>query len=419
MADSDTPVLDPVAPPGPQPVDTSRGNKFREALAKFKVEEKPPVAETPPPPVEPPPPDKPPVETPPTDKKEEEPKPAAETPPPETPKSALEAAIGKDAEPEPPKDDLSEFEKIESPDKENWKRARETMKRQSEEIKNLKTAPKVVDTNVETIQKERDELKERVEKLNTNLKAINAEYSEEYQGLVASRDKVLGKISSRMKYAGEAGKEKADDLVTALNLPEGSMKNRAVKEAIADLEPDDKIAVRALIERLDEADENIAEFRKDLPGQWDKIVAQRDGETREQADKQAKQLEDEFHKVVSDLPKDIVRMRLIPDDVNGAKEWNEPIKEAIEGALVALKPNGTDFRQTISIAVKGKLFDKVWSDYVAQNKELREARARLAEFDGGTPDFKGQKPPPNQVRKTPAQKYHEALAARQGAAVAP
>ena len=60
-------------------------------------------------------------------------------------------------------------------------------------------------------------------------------------------------------------------------------------------------------------------------------------------------------------------------------------------------------------------------DYVAQNKELREANARLKEFDSGSPDFKGGKAPAGKAGegKTPAEKYRAALAAGQSAGIAP
>jgi len=67
------------------------------------------------------------------------------------------------------------------------------------------------------------------------------------------------------------------------------------------------------------------------------------------------------------------------------------------------------------------LFDALWTEHVAQNKELQEARARLKEFDSGGPDFKGAKAPAGKAGegKTPSEKYHAALAAGQSAGVAP
>lgn len=424
MADN-TPTVE--APPDPtkppvfpkqQSVDPTFGNKFREALSKLTVPEegKPPAAEPQKPPsAEPPPPleetTKPPGETTAPEKVE---KPEIEAPPAK-PSSALEAALGEEKAPEP-KDELAEFEKIETPKGSDWEKARAVMKRQSEELKTLKSAPPKVDVNVEAITKENEELKGRVEKLNTNLKAINAEYSEDYQKLQTDREKAVNKVASRMKYSGS---EKVDDLVTALNMPDGRLKNSAVKEAIADLDADDKIAVRALIERVDEADEKIADFRKDLPGQWDKLQAQRENETRQRQEQQDKQLESEFQKVLGDLPKEIIRLRSVPDDVTGAKEWNEPIRAAIDNAFTALKPNGTDFKQTVSIAVKGNLFDAVWNDYKSTMQELREARARIKEFEQSGPDFRGQVRGGKEAELSPTQKYHQALAARQGSAAAP
>lgn len=421
----DTP--DPTRPPQvpkPQSIDPARGNKYREALAaRQKSAPGPnPTAESPP--AEPPGPvpaegKSPPPETAPAKE------PEAQTPAPEKPSakpsSALDVALGETqstaAPAEPLKDELSEFEKIEAPKGDDWKRARELIKRQRDEISSIRNAPPKVDENFEAIRKENENLKGRLENLNTNLKAINAEYSEEFQSLVANRDKALGKIQSKMKYVGS---EKSEDLVAALNMPDGRLKTVAVKEALSELDADDKIAVRTLIERLDEADEKIIDFRKDLPAQWDRLQAERGTQEREQFEQQMKGLETEFHKVVNDLPRDIVRMRSVPEDVSGAKEWNEPIRAAIDSALTAIKPNGgVDFQQTVRLAIKGGLYDRLWEDYVSQNKELREARQRLQEYDQATPDFKGQKKPSQEPAETPGQKYRRALAARQGVGPGP
>lgn len=372
-----------LAPPAPIPaapknLETKVGDKFGDILERVQKG----VAEAPP---------------------KEEPKqvepvkePAKETAPPEDKKepekpSALEAALGEPKPDEAKPDELEEFDKIETPKSEHWKRAREVMKRQKDEISKLQSTPPTTDASVEAITKERDELRSRVEKLNTNLKAINAEYSEDFQALLSDREKALTKVANKMKYSGAS--EKVDDLVSALNMPEGKHKTMAVKEALAELDADDRISVRTLIERVDEVDDKITEFRKDLPGQWDKLQSQRERESMEHSEQSIKLLESEFHKVIDDLPKEIIRLRQVGEDVTGAKEWNEPIQKAVEGALSALKPNGADFKSTVTIAVKGGLFDHLWSDFVAQNKELKEARMRLKEFDSGAPDFKGGKKP--------------------------
>lgn len=331
-------------------------------------------------------------------------------PPSSQPSSALEAAIGPE-EVQPPKEEL-DFEKVEKPTQDNWHQARTRIKELNKEVEKLKSAPPTQPDNsaIEALAQERDEYKQRLADQESRLKAINAEYSEEYQGLQKDREKALNKIASRMKYIGAS--EKAQDLVEALNLPDSRFKTQQVKEALSELETDDKAAIRVLIEGLDGVDEKISDFRKDLPGQWDKIQSQHSARVAEEQAEGLKAIDREFGKVVEHLPKEIIRLRQVPEDTPGAAEWNKPIQEAIGRALNALKPNGTDFQQTVQIAVKGELFDSLWNDHLAQHKELQAARARLKELDGASPDFKGGVKPSTQPKKTPSQKFHEAMAAQ-------
>lgn len=401
-----------VAEPPPKPAETkppafkppTAGEKFREAFSKLESS-----SESPPPKVEPAP----------KEGKisgEEDSTIQPPTPPaPTKPSSALEAAIGTEkieTEGKPTADD-SEFDKVETPTKDNWHQARTRIKELNKQVETLSAqGPKQDTAALEAVAAERDEYKQRLADQETRLKAINAEYSDEFQGLKKERDKAISKIASRMKYIGAS--EKAQDLIDALNLPDSRFKTAQIKEALSELEADDKSAIRVLIEGLDTVDEKITDFRKDLPAQWEKIQTERDRKIADIETENLKALDREFGKVINDLPKTLVRLRQVPEDVPGAEGWNKSIQEAIGRALSALKPNGTDFKQTVQIAVKGELYDGLWADHIAQYKELQEARNRLKEFDAAGPDFKGTtKPKPGQEAKKPSQKFHEAMAAQQ------
>lgn len=356
----------------------------------------------------------------------EEPKKPAEAKEPdktvatEKPSSPLEAALGKDkpTKVEESADDLKEFDKVTSPNSENWKRLREAANRRQTriieldtEITSLKSAPKVDTKEVDALRQERDELNERVGKLNQNLKAINAEYSEDYQKLTKEREGVITKIGSRMKaYGGNS-----ETLIEALSLPEGKFKTQQIKEALAELDPDDKSRIHTLIESLDTTDEKILDFRKDLPAKWEEITKRREDQLREEQAENLKQLESQFGKIVDELPKSSVTLREIADDVPGAEEWNAEIKASKQDGLAALKPNGTDFNQTVEIAVKGRHYDKLEKRFLALHSDYIEAMKRLKEFDAARPDFTGGKKPSTEVKKKPSQRYDEALAAQQSA----
>lgn len=386
-------------PPKADAIVKSAGDKFREAFAKIDPPPEDPKQQTPVP-----------TEAPSSPAADAAPhaQPAAASP-----SSALEAAIGPTKDETNPELDETEFDKVETPTKDNWHQARTRIKELNTKVKELSAQPQTTpDTSaLEAITEERDGLKQRLADQENRLKSINAEYSEEYQSLQKDREKAVRKIATRMKYIGAS--EKASDLVDALNLPDSRFKTQQIKEALSELESDDKAAIRVLIEGLDTVDEKITDFKKDLPAQWERIQSDH---SRRQADEEAeglKAIDREFGKVIVELPKEIVRLRKVPDDTPGAADWNKPIDEAIRRANALLKPNGSDFPYTLKTAVKGELFDEVWKDYVAVWKENQELRKRGAELDAAGPDFKGGKKPTTEVKKTPSQKFHEALAAQQ------
>lgn len=398
-------------PLGPVPSKTNVGDKFRAELDKLT---KPPKTEEPTDAVQTPQesPSKP--AEPPTKEPETPSKPTDAV---KTPASPLDAIL--ETKPEKPAEEpdvLKEFDEKTA----NWQRAREVMKTQSGELKTLRekvqqleTTPKAQPNEVAELIKQRDELAQKFQQQEERLKAVNYRYSDEYQGMVAEREAVLAKISSRMKaYGGDSGA-----LLEALQLPQGKVRTSQIKEALAELDSDDKSRVHALIETLENHEEKLADVERDLPKKWDDLVAQREVQMAEQAQEAIKQLEVQFGKVIEAIPASTVTLREVPEDVPGAKEWNDEIKSAIDRGLSALKPDGADFNQSVEIAVKGARYDTLEKRYLALHKDYVEAKKRLAEFDQSGPDFKGTPKPAEKTDKKPGVKFREALAMAQGAGV--
>jgi formate dehydrogenase maturation protein FdhE len=315
------------------------------------------------------------------------------------------------------KRELEELDKVKNPTPDHWARARKARSFLAEEVETLKAAPKVEPVSLDPIIKERDELKSKVTDQEQRLKAINAEYSDEFQTLLKDKEKVLTKIGNKMKYAEPrrlddgtvvSASENAAALIDALNLPEGKFKTQQIKEALDGLEPDDKTAIRVLIEHLDEADEKITDFRKDLPAKWDALQAQREKQQLESEHENLKNLETQFGKVAEELPKEIPTVRKVPSDVEGAEEWNRGIDEDVAAGLAALKPNGADFKKTTEISILGHRYRRMEKLLIAKDQELTEANARLKKFDESSPDFRGGKKPPSGEK--PNKSYSQILA---------
>lgn len=395
-------------PLGPQSNKGEHASKFRKAFAELTKEdvtpkEEPKVVEAP----------------------KEEPKKAE--PPKEQPKETPPAAPPSDKKPESPleavlaKPTAKEPEKVEEPDvlKEfdektaNWQRAREVMKTQSdklktlqEKVKSLETAPKAEPSVIETLTKERDTAIQRLKDQDERIKGLNYIYSDEYQQLVSARETDVAKLSDRVSaYGGDA-----KSIVAALSLPEGKVRTERIDEALAEVGDKNRGRIDRLIERIEEHDEKIADAQKDSPKRWEQLQAQREAQVAEQSQAAIKQLETEYRKIADELPNEVVTMREVADDVPGGTDWNKDIRAADEIALRVLKPNGADFKESVTIAKQGAHYPFLMKRYLALHSDYTELKKSYNEAVGSGPDFKGGTKPSVASDKKPGLKYREALA---------
>ncbi len=109
------------------------------------------------------------------------------------------------------------------------------------------------------------------------------------------------------------------------------------------------------------------------------------------------------------LPDNVKTLREVPEDVPGGTEWNKEIKEARENALRILKPDGSDFKESAAIALKGARYDSLEKRYLELHSEYRELKKTMKEYDQSGPEFKGGPKPKSTVEKKPGIKYHEAF----------
>ncbi len=409
VTEAPPPVLPPEAAPmpektlGPQSTKSQFGDKFRAELAKLETVDAP-VKETPPP-------DDTPDQPPSKPEAEPEAKPTEEPKTEVKPESPLDVLTDKEPKEEKPAVDpdsvVADLEKIEVPKSEHWKRARETMKAQAEELKALKTAPKPEVAEDLVWQKKAEEYKAALDERENTIKSLNAEYSQDYQKLVGKYQGTAEKIKTRMNSFGADG----DSLLAALALPFSKVRTDQIDAVLAELPAGKQGRIESLIEELENHGEAIGEFRKDLPKKYEEMAAaQQEQAVKEQA-KAIKQLESEFLKVTEALPSKIVTMREVPDDVPGGTEWNKEIKEAREIALRVLKPDGSNFEESTQIALQGARYPTLEKRYLALHKDYSELKKRMAEYDSSGPDFKGGTKPATATKKTAPQKFREAMAA--------
>lgn len=377
------------------------GERWKTEFAKLQKEE----AEVPKPPTEKPePPKEEPKAEPKTEEKPAEPefKPAAEQP-----KSPLDV-ITSDKKTEEEPDVLKDLDGVTKPGSEHWSKLKSIAKAQSEraksleqELSKLKEAPKAQPDEILAITKERDALKEKYEKQEESLKALNYQYSETFQNMVADRDAHVNKIQARVERLGGD----TEKFMAALAMPDGRAKNAQIKEALAEVDSEDRTRIHTLLETLDEKNEKLALEAKNSSSKWDELQTKRSAELAEEQAKGLKSIETTFSQIASALPETVVTMREVPGD----DEWNAEIKAAMETAMRVLTPGGSDQKESMEIAIKGGRYDSLEKRLLSVHKELVEARKRLSEYDSGGPEFKGGPKPKVEAKMSPSQKYHKAL----------
>lgn len=311
--------------------------------------------------------------------------------------------------------DLPAFDAKAENQRKNWDIARRRIVEKDTEVqrlsKEIEAARNGGATSAE-LQAARQELeaaKQRIAEQEQSIKAVGAEYSQEYQDLVKGHRNAQDKVVKR--FEAFAGKGTGDALADALAMPQGRMRTDAIKAALtADgIDNDDRVELRALITRADEVREQIDDFRKDLPGKFEEISAKRAEAERLNAEKSLKQIDADFGKVVQTLPDSNVFLRFIPDNAPDAATWNGAIRKAHETALQHLKP-GQTFDSSAALLVKGADYDRVMTYALEMRKRALDAEARNQETDSAAPDFKGGTKRAPEQPKTGPEKYHEYMA---------
>jgi hypothetical protein len=325
------------------------------------------------------------------------------------PESPLDVVLEKGTK-EPEKveepDVLKQFEDINVPKSEHWKRARGVMADQSAKIREYEAKLKAVDTAPKSDPATATRLQELEAALadrETRLKAAGAEYSPDYQALVGKYQAAAEKIKTRMDSFGGDG----NSLLTALSLPYSKARTDQIDAALSELDGGKQSRIQTLIEQLEGHGEEIAEFRKDLPARYEEMTAKQEQVALEQYQKAIKETETSYLKSVESLSDKYVTLREVGDDVPGGMEWNKDIKDSVSDGLNVMLPDKVTREEANETAILGKHYAKLEKRFLDVYKENKELKKSLREYDSSGPDFKGGSKPTKTSDRKPAQKFHD------------
>lgn len=331
---------------------------------------------------------------------------------PTAPASALEAALETrpaEAKPEVQADPLAEFDEK----KPNWARAREVMKKQSEEAKALRDQLATAAKPDPEASKETESLKAelaRIAKENAEYKdamvALNIELEPTFRReFIDGRKELVGKAAAKLNAYGG----KASDIEDALTLPEGRRRDEAIKEAMGDLDDVARNKILVIVTQIEDLDERRASVQKDPQQTWEQLEQKRAEEGRKAQEQHEAQKQEVFESTKKLLP---AILRHVDPSLPDAEKWNSGITAAYERAQQMISP-GADMKEVFVTAFKGSDYDRVTGLLTESRTELKTARAQLSEYEASEPDVKGRGKPKgvDPIDRDPGEVYEEAKAA--------
>lgn len=297
----------------------------------------------------------------------------------------------------------------------HWKKARGSLEKQAERI-NAQAAEiirqrKEIATAKEAppdVVKELAETKAELDRYRDAMVEVNVELDPKYRDkYVKGRATMVDKTAAKFKAFG--GNE--ETLKDALSMREGKQRNGAIKEILAEVEDFERGKILSLINDIDKLDDESDEQRANSQVAWEKLKKER------AADAEKKKAETDsfkrtvFDKVADLLGKEVLPLRTVPDDAEGAAEWNATRAKIIEDGFKLAEP-GVAPEEYAAAALWRYAGPILQTILVSTRNDLKAAMSRLKSYDDSEPGFRGggeRKATEGEV-KTAAERYHEAKA---------
>lgn len=305
-------------------------------------------------------------------------------------RSALDAAMADDATVAEVKDEVTQI--LESKDS-NWDKARETMKRQSEELKTLREttkkasepAPEIA-AELKTLREERESLKGKLAEYQDAIMVADVTLDPGYQSKRRARDADVERLAGYVKDAGG----NAQEFVEALELSSGR-RAKVMDGILENIESTTaRNAIAARLAKIDLIDEELASVVSQPHKSYDDLMRQR--QVAEQ--KHAQEIEAfkaaTYERVTKELPKLSKFMRPAPEDADGASEYNAQLQADLQRApkLLSVPPE-----EATLLTFKASRYDtleKIASERFSKDAaRIAELEAAVARFEGGEIGFRG------------------------------
>lgn len=229
---------------------------------------------------------------------------------------------------------------------------------------------------LEELQKERDQLAETV-------KLGSPEKSEDYQQMTRERNGLVDKMTTRLADFGGDSTKLKDALLLS-----GKAKATALKEAMADLDVDDRTVLRLMVEDLEKLDDKRKDFLSDADKTWSTKQQERTAKEQQSQEVKARELVNEIGKLKKTLPEEFFMLRTADE----SPEWNESVNQAFVEAEAMAK--GQRPREAVLKTLAMGLRAGHLAELFKAERDARiKAEEKLASRSNAGPTIRGQTPP--------------------------
>ncbi len=230
------------------------------------------------------------------------------------------------------------------------------------------------------LQKERDEL-------SGLLKIQNPKRDPEYKKIVDGKKFIVEKMSKRVEDFGG----KPDAIREALEM-KGKAKTAAIKEALSDLDAEDRGPIYALITRFEELEDSEHQFLEEADKNWETRAKEDETKTRSQREQEVALLHSEFDEVAQVVPKEFFMLREADPSATDGTQWNSEVKAARELARKVLAGE-VPRKDSAAIIMKGVRADALQALYMAERTARVAAEKKAAGYEQAGPNFNGSRTP--------------------------
>lgn len=248
------------------------------------------------------------------------------------------------------------------------------------QLEAAKASPADATQRIAQLEKELGEWKDLAVAANIDL---DPQIREKY--VVGRQNKVTKAANKLNAYGGDGSA-----LAKALDMPEGKVRIQAIKEALGDLETDERVRIMGFVAEVEQLDDELADIKKNPQPEWEKLQkAENEKRQKKQAEKEEFK-KNTFNSVVTEMPKELFLLRKVPDSVKGAAKANALIDEIRDGAYKMLSPDATPV-DLVKTALWGKAGPHLQEMVTDLNKQLKAALATIKGYEEGSPAFRGDR----------------------------